>query len=65
MGRKDWKVLRAEKAAMIQAKIAAVSMAQREPPPATWSANMPAYSFTTLCPLTELREAPANESRKQ
>lgn len=38
----------------------------REPPPETWSARMPAYAYTELCPMQkngESNENKENESR--
>ena len=47
-----------------QAMAAKVEMMLREPPPKTWSARMPAYCFTELCPDRELRRYPADEMRQ-
>ena len=30
----------------------------REPPPDTWSARMPVYAYTSLCPVPGLRRMP-------
>lgn len=32
--------------------------ALKAPPVMTWSARMPAYTYTCLCPVVELREPP-------
>lgn len=34
----------------------------QEPSPQTWSARMPAYCYTVLCPVLGLRRYPANEA---
>lgn len=36
---------------------------KKEPPPRTWSARMPAYCYTELCVVPDLRRYPADESR--
>ena len=33
------------------------------PTPKTWSATMPAYCYTELCPVAELRKPPKKEMR--
>lgn len=33
------------------------------PAPQTWSATMPAYCYTELCPVAELRKPPKKEMR--
>ena len=33
------------------------------PTPKTWSATMPAYCYTELCPVGELRKPPKKEMR--
>ncbi len=48
-----------------QAMAAKVEMMLREPPPKTWSARMPAYCFTELCPDWELRRYPADVKRRR
>lgn len=35
----------------------------REPRPKTWSARMPAYCYTELCPVPGLRRWPASEEK--
>jgi hypothetical protein len=56
MQRKDSKAIRADKAMAIRAKAATAAEALRELPPDTWSATMPAYCYTMLCPDPELRQ---------
>jgi len=61
MSFKESKAARADKAMIIRAKAAAAASAVKEPPPDTWSAIMPAYCYTVLCPDPELRVAPERE----
>ena len=56
MKRRDSKAIRADKAMAFRAKAATAAEALREPPPDTWSATMPAYCYTVLCPDPELRQ---------
>ena len=56
MQRKDSKAIRADKAMAIRAKAATAAEALRELPPDTWSATMPAYCYTMLCPDPVLRQ---------
>lgn len=37
---------------------------QKKPPPRTWSARMPAYCYTELCPVSGLRRWPAEAERR-
>lgn len=36
---------------------------RKDPPTRTWSARMPAYCYTELCPVPELRRYPASEEK--
>ncbi|MBS5606284.1 MAG: hypothetical protein KHX84_18220 [Enterocloster asparagiformis] len=56
MRRRESKVIRADKAMALRAKAATAAEALRELPPDTWSATMPAYCYTMLCPDPELRQ---------
>ena len=56
MRRRESKVIRADKAMALRAKAATAAEALRELPPDTWSATMPAYGYTMLCPDPELRQ---------
>lgn len=58
MRRRESKAIRADKAMALRAKAATAAEALREPPPDTWSATMPAYCYTVLCPDPELRQPP-------
>lgn len=58
MSFKESKAARADKAMINRARAAAAASAVKEPPPDTWSAIMPAYCYTALCPDPERREAP-------
>ena len=49
------KVLRAS---AVAALAALAESAIREPPPDTWSVRMPAYMYTSLCPVPGLRRLP-------
>ncbi len=63
MRRRESKAIRADKAMALRAKAATAAEALREPPPDTWSAIMPAYCYTALCPDPDLREAPEGVRR--
>lgn len=54
--KKDFKIARAERDAAMRAKAASIAPMAGEPPVATWSARMPAYCYTDLCPVPELRK---------
>ena len=56
--RKSNKAKRADKLRTQHAKAAAYSQEIKERP-ATWSARMPAYCYTELCPDPALRERPS------
>ena len=58
MSFKESKSARADKAMINRARAAAAASAVKEPTPDTWSATMPAYCYTVLCPDPELRAAP-------
>lgn len=58
MSFKESKAARADKAMINRARAAAAASAVQEPPPDTWSATMPAYCYTVLCPDPERRVAP-------
>lgn len=55
--RKSNKAKRADKLSVQHAKDAAYSQEIKERP-STWSARMPAYCYTELCPDPALRERP-------
>ena len=63
MRRRESKAIRAGKAMALRAKAATAAEALRESPPDTWSAIMPAYCYTALCPDPNLREAPEGVRR--
>lgn len=63
MSFKESKAARADKAIINRARAAAAASAVQEPPPDTWSATMPAYCYTALCPDPELREAPKRKEK--
>lgn len=54
----DSKQAKANKILRASAVAALAESAIREPPPDTWSVRMPAYAYTSLCPVPELREPP-------
>ena len=54
----DSKQAKANKILRASAVAASAESAIREPPPDTWSARMPAYAYTSLCPVPELRRLP-------
>lgn len=47
-----------------QAMAAKMEIMLREPRPQTWSARMPAYCYTVLCPVPGLRMHPAEAERR-
>lgn len=55
MRHKESKTLRSQRAALQRHKAAAAEPMPGEPPVNTWSARMPAYCYTALCPVAELR----------
>lgn len=55
MRHKESKRLRAERIALRQHKVAATDPMPGEAPANTWSARMPAYCYTALCPVVGLR----------
>lgn len=60
---KESKAVRAARATSDRARAAFADSAVREPPPDTWSAIMPAYCYTVLCPDSELRTAPERKEK--
>ena len=54
----DSKQAKANKALRASAVAALAESAIREPPPDTWSVRMPAYAYTSLCPVPGLRRLP-------
>lgn len=54
----DSKQVKANKVLRLSAVAASAESAIKEPPPNTWSARMPAYTYTVACPDPELREPP-------
>lgn len=63
MSFKESKAARADKAIINRARAAAAASAVQEPPPDTWSATMPAYCYTVLCPDPERRVAPKRKEK--
>lgn len=59
----DSKQVKANKVLRLSAVAASAESAIREPPPNTWSARMPAYTYTVACPDPELREPPKGVRR--
>ncbi len=56
--KRNKKTSKANRVDAAKAKAAMEESAIREPPPKTWSATHPAYCFTRLCPVPELRQSP-------
>lgn len=54
----DSKQAKANKVLRASAVAALAESAIREPPPDTWSVRMPAYAYTSLCPVPGLRRLP-------
>lgn len=54
----DSKQAKANKVLRASAVAALAESAIREPPPDTWSVRMPAYAYTSLCPVPGLRRPP-------
>ena len=54
----DSKQVKANKVLRLSAVAASAESAIKEPPPNTWSARMPAYAYTSLCPDPGLRRLP-------
>ena len=54
----DSKQAKANKVLRASAVAALAESAVREPPPDTWSVRMPAYAYTSLCPVPGLRRLP-------
>lgn len=54
----DSKQAKANKVLRASAVAALAESAVREPPPDTWSARMPVYAYTSLCPVPGLRRLP-------
>ena len=54
----DSKQVKANKVLRASAVAALAESAVREPPPDTWSVRMPAYAYTSLCPVPGLRRLP-------
>ena len=54
----DSKQAKANKTLRASAVAALAESAIREPPPDTWSVRMPAYAYTSLCPVPGLRRLP-------
>ena len=54
----DSKQAKANKVLRASAVAALAESAIREPPPDTWSAQMPPYMYTSLCPVPGLRRLP-------
>lgn len=51
----DSKQVKANKVLRASAVAASAESAIREPPPDTWSARMPPFTYTAACPVPELR----------
>lgn len=54
----DSKQVKANKVLRASAVAALEESAIREPPPDTWSARMPPFTYTAACPVPELRRPP-------
>ncbi|MCD8279361.1 hypothetical protein [Enterocloster citroniae] len=54
----DSKQVKANKVLRLSAIAASAESAIREPPPNTWSARMPPYTYTAACPDPGLRRPP-------
>lgn len=54
----DSKQAKANKVLRASAVAALAESAIREPPPDTWSARMPPFTYTVACPVPELRRPP-------
>nr|WP_304058361.1 hypothetical protein [Enterocloster clostridioformis] len=54
----DSKQAKANKVLRASAVAALAELAIREPPPDTWSARMPPFTYTAACPVPELRRPP-------
>ena len=54
----DSKQAKVNKVLRASAVAALAESAIREPPPDTWSVRMPAYAYTSLCPVPGLRRLP-------
>ena len=52
------KQVKANKILRASAVAASAESAIREPPPDTWPARMPPYTYTQSCPVPELRKPP-------
>lgn len=52
------KQVKANKVLRASALAASAESAIREPPPDTWSARMPPFTYTVACPVLELRWPP-------
>lgn len=54
----DSKQAKVNKVLRASAVAALAESAIREPPPDTWSARMPPFTYTAACPVPELRRPP-------
>ena len=59
----DSKQAKANKVLRASAVAALAEPAIREPPPDTWSARMPPFTYTAACPVPELRRPPKGVMR--
>ena len=57
----DSKQAKVNKVLRASAVAALAELAIREPSPDTWSVRMPAYAYTSLCPVPGLRRLPKGE----